>query len=132
MLATAPAVAQQTTAPAWPQPDSVWVPLFQEQVSRLMAAPGEERQDGAMQLITQYATYTDADGDPVFNFRSQVPSLLDVYRNEKDMGRRLLALSALNAIGDRAAFRKLAEWMPEERSERVRRQTLYVLSAHQK
>lgn len=85
-----------------------------------------------MQLITQYAPVTDAEGDPVFNFRALTPALLDIYRHEDDPGRRLLALSALDAIGSRAALRALAEWIPQERSERVRRQTLYVLSAHQK
>lgn len=133
-LLAQPASAQSadaTAQPQWPQPEPVWTAIFEQQVNQLLDTPDAERQNGAMQLIVQYAPVTNADGEEVFDFKFAVPDLLKVYETEPNPSRRILALSALNAIGDEAAMRTLAALVQHEPSERIRRQTLYVLSAHQ-
>lgn len=123
--------ADATAQPQWPQPEPVWTAIFEQQVNQLLDAPDAERQNGAMQLIVQYAPVMNTEGEPVFNFQDAVPELLSVYQSEPNPRRRILALSALNAIGDEAAMRTLAQLVQNEPSERIRRHTLYVLSAHQ-
>lgn len=134
-LLAQPASAQSTDAaaqPQWPQPEPVWATIFEQQVNHLLNTPDAERQNGAMQLIVQYAPVTNADGEEVFNFGFAASDLLTIYQTESNPQRRILALSALNAIGDEATMRTLAQLVQHEPSERIRRHTLYVLSAHQK
>ncbi len=123
--------ADSTAQPQWPQPEPVWAVIFEQQVNQLLDMPDAERQNGAMQLIVQYAPVTNAEGEQVFNFEFAASDLLTIYQAEPNPQRRILALSALNAIGDEAAMRTLAQLVQHEPSERIRRHTLYVLSAHQ-
>lgn len=125
------ATSQQAQETPWPQPESIWTSIFEQQMEQLLRMPDEHRQDEAMRLIIHYARIADQQEQAVFDFQSAVPRLLAIFRTEQDPSRRLLALSALHAIGDTSAMQTLAEWIPHERSERIRRHTIYVLNANQ-
>lgn len=124
--------AQQVQDTQWPQPDSVWAVLFEKQMNELLSEPDAHRQDEAMRFIIHFAGVTNQQGEAVFDFRSAAPRLLTIFRTEDDPSRRILALSALHAIGDESSMQTLAEWVPREQSERIRRHAIYVLNAHQK
>ena len=61
-------------------------------------------------------------------FRKVVSPLLNVYIFDKNKNRRLMALSALHAIGDNYGMQRLRELVNDEPSEQVRRLTRRALN----
>lgn len=122
--------AQTADTLAVDEKPAAWTKQFEKQLVHLLWMPDRERQGRAMQLIIQYAQHEDAPGEPAFDFSTAAPRLLDIYKHDVDRGQRLLALAALNAIGDREAMQALAATVPGESSDFVRQRTLHVLSAH--
>jgi hypothetical protein len=130
MAWTAPPVhAQSMDAATVTQLPAAWTQQFERQMVKLLHAPDAERPERAMQLIIHFAQMDDADGDPVFNFTSATPRLLDVYKRSTDQGQRLLALAALNAIDHEPALQELARTIRNERSDMVRQRAIHMLSA---
>ncbi len=125
-----PAQAQATDTPTPEQTPAAWMQHLEEQLTHLLWIPDQKRQERAMQLIIHYAQFEDAAGEPVYDFRKAAPRLLDIYKHSVDRGQRLLALAALNAIGDPESMQALAATIPSESSDFVRQRTLHVLSAH--
>jgi hypothetical protein len=103
-----------------------WTMVLGEQVRMLLESSDTNRQEDAMLLILQYAQRPDLKID----FQPTVPALLRIYESDADEGHRLIALSALDAIGGQPVLGRLAERVRtrEEPSERVRRHTLRVLT----
>lgn len=105
-----------------------WTLFFAEQVQKLLASGDPERIDSAMQLIMHYERRSDI----TIDFTPVISALLEIYEDDSVVdGRRLLALSTLEAVGGEWVMRRLADRMRHghERSERVERQTLRVLTA---
>lgn len=124
LLPYAPALAQKTIHPAV-SAQSSWVENFGEQVRTLLETGDAERQEKTMQLVLDYAGRSNVEID----FEPAVPALFDIYEHAETEGLRLLALASLDAIGDEPEFERLAERVRFEQSERVREQTLRVLTA---
>ena len=61
-----------------------------------------------------------------------VPALLNIYKNHRDEQYRLMALAALDAIGDPRGMRRLSVMVKDEPSERVRRITYASLNDYYK
>jgi len=103
-----------------------WTTVLGEQVRMLLESGDVNRQEDAMLLILQYAQRPDLKID----FQPAVPALLSIYESDADEGHRLIALSALNAVGSEPVLSRLAERVinREEPSERVKRHTLRVLT----
>lgn len=103
-----------------------WTKVLGEQVRMLLELGDINRQEDAMLLVLQYAQRSDLKID----FQPAVPALLAIYESEADEGHRLIALSALNAVGSEPVLGRLAERVRNraETSERVKRQTLRVLT----
>lgn len=128
-LALAP-VATVVAHPSDPTPEETnqpqWTKVLGEQVRMLLESGDVERQEDAMLLVVQYAERSDLKID----FQPAVPALLDIYESDADEGHRLIALSALNVLGDEPTLGRLAERVRNraETSDRVRRHTLRVLT----
>ena len=120
------AAQSPTTDQATMTKDSPWTEHFGEQLRVLLEAPGAERQTNAMHLILRYARQPGTG----INFRPAVRPLFEIYESDAQEGRRLLALSALEAIGSESVLKRLASRVQEESSERVRRHTVRVLTVH--
>lgn len=103
-----------------------WAMVLGEQVRMLLESGDTNRQEDAMLLVLQYAQRPDLKID----FQPAVPALLSIYESDADEGHRLIALSALDAIGGEPVLGRLAERVRnrEEPSERVKRHTLRVLT----
>ncbi len=99
-----------------------WRALEQQLVLSLQFTDAATREK-AMQNIIYFATHH---GDKV-NLRKAAPPLLTLYRYGGDSNVRVLALTALHAIGDDAAMRELFREVRHEESEWVRRMTIAAL-----
>lgn len=122
-----PQAAAQSRAVSGPASSTLtWTEDFGQQVRVLLETGDEERQGGAMQLTQLYAGQFNADID----FSPAVPALLKIYETSENEGLRLMALASLDAIGNESALNRLAERVLAEKSERVRKQTLRVLTSH--
>jgi len=126
-LMAAPATAQQTAAPEANAPESPWIEHFGEQARLLLETGDAERQEEALQFILTFSQHAEKD----INFAPAIPALFDVYESAEDEGLRLLALSALQAVGSEDDFKRLAEHVQFESSDRVRRQALRMLTVRQ-
>jgi hypothetical protein len=65
----------------------------------------------------------------VFNLARTAPHLLDIYTQSEDVGTRLLALAALNAVDHEPTLKKLAQTLRGEQSDVVRHRAMHMLSA---
>ena len=68
--------------------------------------------------------------DRGFDFTAAVPAILSIYENETDEAFRIMALSALNEIGDAHAMQRLDARVRAEPSKRVRLLTEVVLKGY--
>ena len=126
-VSAAPHVSDVSGDTAHGQPR--WAPFFAEQLQTLLTSGDAGRIDGAMQLIMHY----ERRGDVAIDFTPVIPALLGIYEDDSVAdGRRLLALSTLEAVGGERVMQRLADRVRRgrERSERVEQQTLRVLTAH--
>lgn len=124
--AVAPASAQSDATATASVENAPWTEHFGEQVRQLLETGDPERQEDAMQYVLLYARRSDVDVD----FGPAVPALFEIYEDAEKEGLRLLALSALNAIGGEPVMTRLAERVRYERSDRVRHHTLRMLKIH--
>ena len=118
---TAPAFAQ-TTDFATKDADE-WKQLSLQLVESLDSPIAQVKQ-GTLQHINFFATYHKEDVD----LSVAVPKLIDIYETDDNEGSRILALTALNAIGDRSIMIYLSETVNSEPSPRVRALTLAALA----
>lgn len=108
--------AYATRSRAW------WRGLEQQLVLSLQFTDAPTREK-AMQNLIYFATHH---GDKL-NLRKAAPPLLTLYRYGGTSNVRVLALTALHAIGDDQAMRELFREVRQEESPWVRRMTLAVL-----
>lgn len=101
---------------------SQWKAL-RKQLDRLTEVPAGQIDAVTMQNIIYFATY--------FPYKAKLgktsSNLLEVYQTHEREDYRILALSALHAIGDPVSMEMLHENVDAEPSARVRRITLAVL-----
>lgn len=102
-----------------------WQNLGIELTLALDADQAQARQE-SMQLVNFFAThYRDR-----IDLTRAVPRLLRIYENDAEENARILALTALHAIGEESSMTYLRELVRTEQSPRVRRLTLAVLSEY--
>lgn len=123
-----PASAQSSTESEVALEKTPWVDTFGQQVRTLLETGDPERQSNAMRFVLYYAGQRGMDID----FSAAVPALFDVYENEEDEGLRILALRALNVIGDEQVRARLAEQARLESTGRVRAHTIRMLTIQQR
>ncbi len=93
------------------------------QHKRLLNSREEQIRGQTLRNIIFFAqTYPTAD------FRPTRGRLFRIYRNDRNEDHRIMALAALLVIGDARDLERLREHVADERSERVRRQTLLALA----
>ena len=83
-----------------------------------------ESREQALQEVIYIATRFSEKG----TFNKVVAPLVGVYIFDKNKNHRLMALSALHAIGDKYGMQRLRELVNDEPSEQVRRLTRRALS----
>lgn len=128
-LVATPVHAQSTEDKLLAQPSPAWTQQFEDQMVTLLHAPDAERPERAMQLIIHYAQLDDMNDESVFNLARTAPHLLDTYTQSEDVGTRLLALAALNAVDHEPTLKKLAQTLSGEQSDVVRQRAVHMLSA---
>ena len=102
---------------------SAWWKDLKKAHKRLLGSSDAKLKERALQNIIYFAhTYPDVD------FTRTVPKLYKIYRYDENEGYRIMALAALGTIGNRNVMERLREDVSYETSERIRRQTLYVLA----
>ena len=102
---------------------SAWWKDLHKAHKRLLGSSDAKLKERALQNIIYFAhTYPDVD------FTRTVPKLYKIYRYDENESYRIMALAALGNIGDRNVMERLREDVSYETSERIRRQTLYVLA----
>jgi len=119
--------AQSSVPSGEPSVQPRWTEGFAEQVNTLLTSGDAKRADSAMMLIMEFARRDDLD----INFQPAIPALFEIYEAESmTEGRRLLALSTLDAIGGDPTMKRLAERLRggAESSDRVEQQTLRILT----
>lgn len=121
-----PTLAQPEDSPALSTEKVSWTEHFGKQIRALLETEDPERQQNAIQHVLLYANRSDVDID----FEAAVPALFEIYENAEDDGLRLMALTALNAIGGEPVMARLAERVSYEKSNRVREHTLRILMVH--
>lgn len=128
-------LAVGAVAPASAQPDATatdsiekapWTEHLGEQARVLLETGDPERQEDAVRYVLLYARRSDVNVD----FEPAVPALFEIYENAENEGLRLMALSALNAIGGEPVMTRLAEQVRFEQSDRVRHHALRMLKIH--
>ncbi len=102
---------------------SEWKVVKKQQIVALKGADFNERAR-ALQSIIYFATYHPEE----VSFRNTAPRIYSIYKDDPDDGMRVLALSALLAMGADEALRFVAQDVKTERSERVRRVTTLALA----
>ena len=132
LLGTAGITSAQTLdAPdTWPQETETWTQLFDHQMAQLLADANPDVREEAMLHVIHHARYVDASGTPLFSFDETLPKLLSTIQTDTDREHRLLALAALDAIGNDMALTQLHRSLPDVESEDVQRRALHVISAH--
>lgn len=102
---------------------SAWWKDLRKAHKRMLGSSDAKLKERALQNIIYFAhTYPDVD------FTRTVPKLYKIYRYDENESYRIMALAALGKIGDRNVMERLREDVSYETSERIRRQTLYVLA----
>lgn len=114
----------QSTAPSDPEP-AFWFKVEKE-ANLPEKATHEDIEVADIQEIIYYATlYGER-----FDFRASVAQLLDVYRYHENESYRMMAVSALHAIGDRHGIEGLREAVRHQPSARIRQLTKAALKAY--
>lgn len=110
------------------QRSSTWWKALERQLALNLAVDYADVQEIALQNVIFFATL-HADK---LSFYDMVPSLLEVYRNHENEAYRIMALSALDAIGDERAMQQLyrvVEAKPDA-EDRLHRLTLAAVYNH--
>lgn len=125
LVAFIPCVAQAQSAQTVDDAP-LWQRNFGLQVLQFLRTDDPVQHDYAMQLIIDVAKTRGI----VPNVHDAVPRILEIYRDDADESRRLLALSALAATRDADAMHALAKHVDLEASPRVKDATLAVLVSY--
>lgn len=139
-LGLAGPAAAQTPAP--PTPDAevrgaegrdvyadrspAWWHALEQQLTASVEAPVEQVWPTTLQNVIYFATQHPERVD----LRRAALRLVTVYRQHPDPAVRVLALSALHAVGDADALSRLRRAAVAETNPRVRKVTRAVLAAH--
>ncbi len=102
-----------------------WWRALEKELVLAVAQPAGEVSETSLQNIIFFA---QVHADRI-DLNEAVPFLLEVYRDHENEGTRLMALSALHAIGNRRAMNDLRTGVARESSPRVKRLTIAALSA---
>ena len=100
-----------------------WKNLEQQLVASLDSPIAQVKQE-TLQHINFFATYHKDNVD----LGEAVPKLIEIYETDDNEGFRILALTSLNAIGDRSIMHYLSESVDREPSSRVRALTMAALA----
>ena len=106
-----------------PDKDPEVIETLDEQLVSLLESGTSDQQSDAMKVIINLRRQRPE----AYSFTSCIPSLVQIYRSDREEGERLLALMTLNAIGTARAYEALRQTVENIRSERIRRQTALVL-----
>jgi hypothetical protein len=104
---------------------SQWTQHFGDQVAQLLKTGDPDRQAEAMALILHYSR-----SQHTIDFGPAISPLLRVYDHAGSEDLKIMALVALNAIGGDAVVQGLIARVERVSSERLRKHTLHVLTAH--
>lgn len=105
--------------------DSWWKQLRNEHLAALRSADPALREQALRNVIYFRTHYPEQ-----ARFRRISGTVYEIYRLDRDEPTRLLALSALSALGDDDTMRQLARDVRLERSPRVRRLANHALAHH--
>ena len=120
---TAPALAQDADTPYATMDATQWKHLSQ-QLTQSLDSPVAQIKLETLQHINFFAThYRDK-----IDLDEAVTTLIEIYENDTEEGFRILALTSLHAIGDRATMMYLSDTVQRESSPRVRALTLAALA----
>ena len=117
-------LVNEYVANTYAQRSSDWWSLLDRQLLATLDVPAATVDQTALQNVIYFATHH---ADKLALERA-VPHLLDVYRTHPDERFRMMALSALYALGDEDGMTRLYRLLGREASERVRRMTVAVLN----
>ena len=101
-----------------------WIKNTDRQFATSLKSRDEAVLEQALQNVIHIATFQ---GEK-FTFKKAVSPLLNVYIFDKEEDHRLMALSALHAIGDTYGMQRLRELVNDDSSERIRRLTRRALA----
>ncbi len=107
------------------QPVAWWAGLESQLIS-LLRSPDHAVQERALQHIIYFANHR---ADQVDLSRS-APIVLEIYESDTNDRRRIMALSALHALDEPFAMKRLREHVRWEQSPRLKQLTLAVLADH--
>lgn len=111
-------------ADTYTQRSATWWRLLNKQLLGSLDKPAEAIDQTALQNVIYFATH-HADK---LRLDRTVPTLIDIYREHTDERYRMLALSALHAVGDEEGMAQLYRLSDDEASDRLRRMTVAVLN----
>lgn len=117
VLAQKPLVNQYVENEGGVVKSRTWWNLLGRQLSHSIDKPYEEVSVTEMQNIIFFAT---AHNDKV-RLKDALPSLLNILENHEDSQFRLMAVSAIHAIGQRPSMVKLSQLIKEEEHPLVKR-----------
>ena len=107
---------------------SAWWKSLIKQHARLLRSSDEQRKAQALKNLIFFAkTYPETG-----RFKHATSRLYKIYRSDENEAYRIMALAALHAIGDERIMERFREDVSVEKSERVRRYTLYALADYYK
>lgn len=102
--------AQEQTSTA-PEKAPAWVKTFGKQLKANLESDDPEIRAQALHHITYFASFYEEKID----FSDAVPTLVNLYRNDRDANVRLFALVALHTIGDEKGMREVRNSVAEQR-----------------
>lgn len=117
MLQTEQPLVNQYINDSFAQRSRTWWNALEKQLLLTVDVPTAEINEVALQNIIFFATHHKRD----VNLRRALPSLIDVYADHEEEGMRIMALAAIDAIGDPRAERRVREIAEDDASERTRR-----------
>ncbi|MFT5144618.1 MAG: hypothetical protein ACI80V_002863 [Rhodothermales bacterium] len=125
VLATNP--IQEYIADAEASRSGVWWGALSAQLNLEAERPVEDVDQATLQNIIFFATHHRDRLD----IRSAATALTEVYRAHPEPAFRMMALAALNAIGDTAGMEEVLRSYREQSSETVRNMSVAALREHQ-
>lgn len=106
--------------------DALWKSQLAWQLTEMLAYELPNIRAQALQQIIFLA----GSRDEAYDFVPAVPSILAIYERDPDESVRVMALSALRAIGDDGSMKRLQARVEGEPSKRVKLLTLAVLQEY--
>ncbi len=107
---------------------SAWWKSLIKQHARLLRSSNEQHKTQALKNLIIFAKTYPKTG----RFKHATSRLYKIYQADENEAYRIMALAALHAIGDERIMERFREDISVEKSERVRRYTLYALADYYK